>query len=420
MTTMTAAELRRYADAVVTTCLHTKKGDTIAIHGEPGHREFAVALTDAAYRAGAHFVDVLYVDPIIRRARITGADMKSLQWTPKWHLARMKELLASDAALVSITGEADPGLMKGVDPQRAVLEMTARVPGREAYLKAVARGDARFCVVAYPQAGWAKQVYPKLSEERALRALAKDLLAFTRTSSSDQPNAWAKHIETLVARADALTKRRFVGLEFAAPGTDLRVGLAPKTRFLAAEMKAPRSGRRFCANLPTEEVFASPDASQTEGHFTCTRPLSLDGQYIEGIRAEFANGRLVRIRAKSKRHTDYLTAYFARDKGASMLGEVALVDRASRIGQANRTYGMTLLDENAVAHVALGSGFAQSRIPDAKLKGARGVNASRVHVDVMIGCDELNVTGVTAKGDRVPVIKAGTWSLKCIKGVWPL
>jgi len=198
---MTPDELARYADAVIDTCLHIKKGDTVAVHGEPGSRPYVQALVESAYASGARFVDVLYVDPVIRRARITGAkDVNTLKWTPRWHLTRMKDLIAADASLISIAGEENPGLMKGVDPKRAMLEMTARMPGREAYLKAVAAGTARFCVVAYPAPGWARQVYPKLSVERAQRALAKDLLSFCRIGASDPAGAWGKHVENLVKR----------------------------------------------------------------------------------------------------------------------------------------------------------------------------------------------------------------------------
>lgn len=411
MTIMTPAELRRYADAVVDTCLGTRRGDVLGVHGEPGHAPFAEAIAESAYRAGARFVDVLYVDPAARRARVAHGRVEAdLAFQPAWHRRRMQELLAMDAAIVSIAGEAQPGLMAGLDPRRAALETGGRVPGREVYLKAVAAGRIRFCVVAYPQPGWARQVYPDLPVDRALRALARDLLSFTRIGPKDPPGAWGAHVDLLVRRAATVTRKRFTAMEFRAPGTDLRVGLAPKTRFVAAEMKTP-NGRRYCANLPTEEVFASPDYRYAEGHFTCTRPLSLEGHYIEGIRAEFSGGRLQRVQAKGARQRDFLAAYFARDAGAGRLGEIALVDRTSRIGQTGRTYGMTLLDENAVAHVALGSAYGTTRVPDPSIRGDRGLNRSRIHVDVMIGCDELEVVGVTAKGKRVPVIEDGTWVL---------
>jgi aminopeptidase len=411
MTVMTPAELARYADAVVTTCLRLRRGDMIALHGEPAHRDLIVALTERAYAKGARHVDAMVIEPRIRRARIVGArDEDSLKWNPRWHRLRMRDLIAADASLVSITGEEDPGLMDGLDPRRAMLETAGRFPGREEYLKAVARGRARFCVVAYPAPGWARQVYPKLPVERAQRALAKDLLSFCRIGAGDAPDAWQRHVDMLATRSRQVTRRGFAGMRFVAPGTDLTVGLAPGTRFVSADMKSV-NGRRWCANLPTEEVFASPDYRVADGYFACTRPLSLEGRMFDRIRMAFAGGRLTRVEAKTAAQRDFLAAYFARDRGAGRLGEIALVDRASRIGQAGRVYHTTLLDENAVAHVALGSAYAATRVPDPDAKGDRGLNRSRIHVDVMIGSDELDVFGVTASGRQVPVIEAGTWAL---------
>ena len=226
----------------------------------------------------------------------------------------------------------------------------------------------------------------------------------------DAPDAWARHVDLLVGRARQVTRRNFARMRFVAPGTDLTVGLAPRTRFIAADMKSV-NGRRWCANLPTEEVFASPDYRDAEGHFSCTRPLSLEGRMFDGIRAEFAGGRLQRVHARTPSQRDFLAAYFARDAGAGRLGEIALVDRASRIGRAGRVYHTTLLDENAVAHVALGSAYAATRVPDPAAKGDRGLNRSKIHVDVMIGCDELDVLGITARGQSVPVIEGGAWVL---------
>lgn len=411
MAVMTPAELERYADAVVSTCLRLRRDDVLAVHGEAAHRDLIVALTERAYAKGVRHVDAMVVEPRIRRARIVGArDEDSLKWNPRWHRVRMRDLIAADASLVSITGEEDPGLMDGLDPRRAMLETTGRFPGREEYLKAVAARRARFCVVAYPAPGWARQVYPKLPVERALRALAKDLLSFCRIADQDAPDAWQRHVELLRRRAQQVNRKGFARMRFVAPGTDLTVGLDPGTRFVSADMKSV-NGRTWCANLPTEEVFASPDYRVADGRFTCTRPLSLEGRMFDGIRAEFAGGRLTRIDARTTAQRDFLAAYFARDRGAGRLGEIALVDRASRIGQTGRVYHTTLLDENAVAHVALGSAYSATRVEDPSATGDRGLNRSRIHVDVMIGSDELDVHGITKAGKAVPVIEAGGWVL---------
>jgi len=165
-------------------------------------------------------------------------------------------------------------------------------------------------------------------------------------------------------------------------------------------------------NFPSEENFTSPDARATEGTFRCTRPLSFRGRVIDGIGGEFRSGRLVRLDAASEEDRDFLAAFIHDDRRAERLGEVALVDASSRVGQARRAYANTLLDENAVAHIAFGAGFMQARLPDPGARGRRGVNDANLHLDVMIGSDDLEATGVAADGRRVPLISDGRWAIE--------
>ena len=408
--TMTDDELARYAAAVVRDCLGTRPGDLVAVHGEPAHRPLAAAIVDAAYRAGARYVDLLYVDGAAKRSRIAHADVETLGYMPPWHAARMRHLLAQDASIVSITGESEPGLMGALDPAKAARERTGRLPGQPVYIRALQRGRARFCVVAWPVPGWAREAYPELDPEEAARAVAEDLLRFCRLAPDDAPDAWAQHLAgARRAGPRPSTRSDLTGIELRGAGTSLDVGLAPSTRWLAA-LTTDHTGRSFCANLPTEEVFTSPDYRRADGTFTCTRPLSLDGRSIAGIRGELRGGRLVRIDADEPSDRDFLAGYLARDAGASRLGELALLDSTSRIGQAGRSYGLTLLDENAAGHIAFGSSYGGTRTPGAPARGT-GLNRSSIHVDVMIGAPEQEVHGVRRDGSRVALIAGGLWQI---------
>ncbi len=404
---MTAEELRRYADAIVVGCLHLGPGELLAVHGQPEHRELMVALAEAGYRAGARYVDVVTTDPRLKRARIEGAPEDSLGETPAWHEQRMRHLIDEQAAVVTITGEGDPDVLADVDPRRAALERTRTLIGVGPYLDAVGRGTARFCVVAWPTPAWARMVFPDAPED-AERLLAQDLLHFPRLDEGTGTTAWDRHVAGLAERAARLTALDLRQLELRGPGTALDLGFPAGTVWAAAE-QTNANGRRFCANLPTEEVFTSPDPAATNGTFRCSRPLSLEGRRIDGIEGEFRDGRLTRIGAHRPTDRLFLEDYFSRDDGAGRLGEVALLDRASRIGQTGRVYDTTLLDENAASHVAFGRGFDVARRPDAE--GERAVNASAIHVDVMIGTDDLEAVGVTADGRRVPLIAGGDWQL---------
>ena len=345
---------------------------------------------------------MLEVDPQITRARALLAAEDTLDWRPAWEDARMRELVREGAGIVWIAGSEDPQVLADVPPARAVRRVTDRA-GLPPYRRAVGRADARFAVVAWPTPAWAAQVYPELEPGAAVDALGDDLLRFARLGADDPADGWRRHAERLAARATRLTALDLREIRLTAPGTDLHLALPRGTSWRGGINNV--RGHCITPNIPTEEVFTSPDQSVTSGQFRCTRPLALAGRVIEGIAGEFRRGRLVRIEAADEGDRDFLAGYLARDRGASRLGELALVDDSSRVGAAGRPYFTTLLDENAAAHIAFGLGFGDCRAP-----GTPPPNRSVVHIDVMIGSPEMDVDAVDGKGTGIPIISGGAFA----------
>jgi aminopeptidase len=394
--------LERYADAIVRDGLQIGPGDVLAVHPEPIQREFAVALTEAGYRAGARYVDVLDDDPRITRARALLAPEDTLDWRPAWQDARMRELVREGAGIIWIAGSEDPQVLADVPPARAVRRVVDR-PGLTPYRRAIGKADARFAVVAWPTPAWAAQVYPDLAPEAALATLGNDLLRFARIGADDPPDGWRVHAEALATRAEKLTGLDLRELHLRAPGTDLHVALPAGTSWRGGINDV--RGNRITPNIPTEEVFTSPAPGATSGTFRCTRPLAIAGRVINGIAGEFRGGRLVRLEADGDDDREFLTSYFARDRGAARLGELALVDNGSRVGAAGRPFFTTLLDENAATHMAFGLGFG-----DTRPSGGPPVNKSVIHIDVMIGSPEMDVDAVDGKRRKLPVIADGSFT----------
>jgi len=403
-------ELRRYADAVVKASLGVTVGETLVVQGEPAHRELMIAVAEAGYRAGAHVVEVIYGDPLVLRARLAHGRDDALGVVTPWSARRMRELMKPSAARAAITGESEPGYLDEIPPKRIATELSRVAKQTTAFRRANLDLRARWTGAAWPTDHWAAQVYPKLSPLEGKRRLARDFLSFCRLTDADGPGSsgWLKHVRALARRAAKLTRLELAGLELHGPGTDLRLRLVPGTRWLGGQEETP-SGVKIAPNMPTEETFTSPHAAATEGTFACTFPLSFQGRLIEGLRGEFRGGRLVRLDAAQPADRDFVAAYIDSDPSGNgrRLGEVALVDATSRIGRSGRTYFHTLLDENAAAHIAFGSGFGGTRTE----KPARGLNRSAVHLDVMIGGPDLEAIGVTSKGRRVPVIQDGLWAI---------
>jgi aminopeptidase len=291
--------------------------------------------------------------------------------------------------------------MEDLDPARVGRD---RFPALKEAGKVVNDRTTNWTIAPCPTPAWARLVYPDLPEEEALARLEGNLMHVCRLDEEDPVAAWKERADFLVAAAERVTERRFDALRFEGPGTNLTVGLLPTTLFMAARFETV-DGIVHMPNLPSEEVFGAPDPQRTDGVVRATKPLVIGGSIIKGLEVEFRDGRAVRIDAEEG--ADVLRGYAARDEGASRLGEVALVDGEGRIGKLETVFFDTLLDENAASHIALGESY---RFTAGEQDHPR-LNHSSIHVDFMIGGDDVAVTGVTTAGEDVPVLRGGAWQL---------
>jgi aminopeptidase len=395
------ATLERFAELTIGFAANVQKGQIVAIGAELGKEDMVRALAASAYRHGARFVDVQYFDMHVKRARILHADEDTLDFVPTWYGQRLLELGRHRCARISLSGPATPGLLDDLDPRRAGRDQLPFI--REAGV-VVNERTTNWAIVPYPTVGWARQVHPDASDEEALARLSEQILHVCRLDEDDPVAAWQERSDFLVAAADRMTERRFDALHFAGRGTDLTVGLLPTTKFMAARFETV-DGIEHMPNLPSEEIFGAPDPTRTDGVVRATKPLVVAGSIIRGLEVEFRGGEAVRIDADEG--ADVLRGYASRDDGSARLGEVALVDGDGRIGKLETVFFDTLLDENAASHIALGESY---RFTAGEEDQAR-LNHSSIHVDFMIGGDDVSVTGVTGGGERVPVLRGGAWQL---------
>ena len=280
-----------------------------------------------------------------------------------------------------------------------------RLPAVKESGKVVNDRTTNWSVIPASSPVWASLVFPDLPVEEAQAALDERLLHVLRLDEDDPIAAWRARADALVSVAGRLSERRFDALHYEAPGTDLTIGLLPGARWQAARFETV-DGIEHMPNLPTEEVFTSPDPARANGHVTSSKPLVLaDGTVVRGLRVRFEGGRAVQIDADTAQDT--MRTIAQHDDGAARLGEVALVDADGRIGKLDTVFYDTLIDENAASHIALGQGFPFLVDEPARER----VNESQIHIDFMIGSPEMTVTGITADGDRVPVLVEGSWQI---------
>jgi aminopeptidase len=399
-----AGLLERYAELIVDCGANVQPDQVVAVEAPPEAAPLVHRIARRAYERGARYVDVAYFDPQVKRIRAETAAEDSLAWVPPWLGRRILDLGELDAARIVLTPIVPPGLLDGIDPVRAGRDLLPRV--REVF-KVVDDRSVAWTISPFPTEAWAHVVFPELEPAAAVDALWRDIEHVCRLDEPDPVEAWRRRIAEIWQAASRLDELGLDALRFVGPGTDLTVGLLPSSRFAKeGGGSTTRTGIHHLPNLPTEELFTTPDPERTEGVVTATKPLDVSGSTVTGLRIRFEAGRAVEIEADE--NAEALRQRCATDDGAARLGEVALVDGKSRIGRLGRTFFNTLLDENAASHVALGDAYAAPVADPADLPR---INESEIHVDFMIGSGEVTVSGVTRDGDEVPLLVGGVWQI---------
>jgi aminopeptidase len=393
--------IERLARLIVGFGANVRPGQVVDVAAGIGEEELVRAVASVAYERGATFVDVSYFDPWLKRARVEHVSDELLDYMPPWHGARVRQLGEAHAAAISLVAPTAPSVFAGLDPVRLGRDIYPRV---KEWNEILDRRTINWCVAPSPTREWARLVYPELEVEAAFEKLWQQVEHVCRLDEEDPVAAWLERSAEIKGIAARMNDHSFDAVHFEGDGTDLTVGLLPTSRWMGGG-DATVDGIDHMANVPTEEIFSAPDPERVDGVVRATRPLIDYSAIIDGLRVRFEGGRAVQIDADTGAET--IRALAARDENANRLGEVALVDREGRVGKTRTVFYNTLLDENAASHIALGDAYEVCVAAEDR----EHVNDSQLHLDFMIGGSDVAVTGITRAGERIPILRDGSWAL---------
>lgn len=403
-------KLDRLAEVAVKVGLQLQPGQDVFLTAPSSALPLVRRIAEHAYKAGAGLVTPLLSDEEITLARYRYARDDSFDRAPSWLYEGVAKAFDNNTARLAIVGD-DPMLLSGEDAAKVARASKANAMAYQPALSRITGFDVNWNIVAYPGASWAKLVFPNEDEETAVAKLADAIFKASRVDNADPIAAWTAHNAALKTRTDWLNGQRFHALHYSGPGTDLTIGLADGHEWVGGASTA-KNGIVCNPNIPTEEVFTTPHAQRVEGRVRSTKPLSYQGTLIEDIAVRFEGGRIVE--ATASRGAEVLNKVLDTDEGARRLGEVALVPHSSPISASNILFYNTLFDENASCHIALGQCYSKCFVGGDKLTpeqiAAQGGNKSFIHIDWMIGSDQIDIDGVHTDGRRIPVFRKGEWA----------
>ncbi|WP_085521633.1 aminopeptidase [Tuberibacillus sp. Marseille-P3662] len=403
-------KLEKYAELAVKIGVNIQKDQDLVVSAPIAAVDFVRKVTKEAYQSGAKQVYFRWSDDELTLTRFQYAPDEAFKEYPTWEAEGLEQLAKEGAAFLDIrTPNLD--LLNGIDPEKISMDNKTASKALEPYKEYRMADRVSWSIVAVPSEEWAKKLFPDLETDAAVTELWNTIFKMTRVDREDPIASWEEHQQQLTEKGNYMNNKKFKQLHYRAPGTDLTIEL-PKDHVWAGGAAEDASGTSFIPNIPTEEIFTLPLKTGVNGTVTSTKPLNYSGTLIENLSLTFEDGRIVDFNADQGYET--LKRLIETDEGSHYLGEVALVPHNSPISQSGLIFFNTLFDENASCHLAIGKAYPKCLENGADLSREaleqHGVNNSLVHVDFMIGSDELDIDGITHDDDEEPIFRHGLWA----------
>lgn len=397
----------KYVDLLINRCLSFKNGKSLFINYFDDNEKFVEKLVTKAKSKG---IDDIYLDRHNKEERHQKLlqSVEEIKNDDYFDASIWDEYVKKDAAFLMLSTEF-PGYFADIPSENMTAASLKTRTSKPLYKLKQLTNEISWCIAVIPNKIWAKEKFPDLSEDDAYNEYFKLMCHCTMVDRENPIEEWDKFLDRQRSLVRALNDLQITKMHYInSLGTDLVIGLSSDALWQCAGY----DGSDIIVNMPTYEVFTSPNYRLTEGIVYASKPLMYGGALVDKFWVKFKDGKVIDYDAEVGK--EILKGIIESDEYSCFLGECALVDKNTAIAQTNFVYGETCLDENASCHIALGDAFPEC------LKGAdeesiderreRGLNHSDNHVDFMIGTDDLNIVAETKNGEML-IFKKGEFNL---------
>lgn len=402
--------MRKYAQVLLNTCLKIEKNQALFINYNIERYDFVRIVSEEAMKLGVRDIYYNAQDPYIKHGALKTMNIKELKESGLWDRSIWNEYAKKHAAFLMLASE-NPGLMDDVDPKKLSEITKYSYETMTEFDNLRDKSEIAWCIAAVPTLSWAQKLFPK--DKEPLNSLWNKIFEVCYINKNNPEELVSKQIEKQEKIAKKLNKLNLKTLIYKnSLGTNLKIDLHKEAIWLTG-MEKLYNGKEILCNYPSLEIFTSPDCKSAEGTVYSSKPLLYQDNLINDFNITFKKGKVISFKADVGNKN--LKEMIGICKNSDLLGEVALVPYDSMINNTNMIFYETLYDENASCHLALGAGFPNcinggEKKNKKELFDKYHLNDSKSHIDFMIGTKDLNIIGITYKGEEIKIFENGNFS----------
>ena len=399
----------KYAHLLLERGLYIKKEEPLVVSAPIEAIDFIRVLTDVACGLGVNDIYYDWYDSELEHTQLKYYDFEAIQSSRFWNKEIHDEYAKRGSAFLFLLA-ADPDIMSDIPANKMKIANDKSIQTRKLYRELQSNNQVDWCIASVATYKWGKIMFP--NSTNPLNDLWETIFDICLINEENPLLAWDNKMKNNHDMCNKLDGLKIKSLHYRnSIGTDLVIELSEGAIWCGGSSII--NGREPIVNMPTEEVFTTPNKFKTNGIVCTSLPLIHNGVMITNIKLEFKDGRVVRYYASKGQ--DELRNIIEMDDESCMLGECALVDKNSKIALRKMLFYETLFDENASCHIALGRGFKEcltngDDLTEEELESV-GYNKSKNHVDMMIGSDDLNIVATTYDNREVVIFNNGSFNI---------